>query len=75
MAVQTTTQKWLADSERACAQRTQVNPQLRSHLQGALNGGASTAQVRAVRQLAIHVCEAAGMRVGGGGWRTEVQDL
>lgn len=67
------------------AQHTQVNPQLKGHLKGALNGGASTAQVRAVRQLAIHVCEAAGMRVlaasalaeaqWGGGWRTEVQDL
>lgn len=64
----------------------QVNPQLKGHLRGALNGGASVEQVRAVRQLAIRVCEAAGMRVlageqpgaaaaGGWGWRTEVQDL
>lgn len=60
----------------------QVNPQLKGHLKGALNGGASVEQVRAVRQLSIHVCEAAGMRVltdgdapGGWVWRTEVQDL
>ncbi|KAF3760140.1 hypothetical protein M406DRAFT_343296 [Cryphonectria parasitica EP155] len=57
-----------------------VNPQLKGHLKGALNGGASVGQVRAVRQVAIHVCKAAGMRVlseggGGWGWRTEVQDL
>lgn len=59
-----------------------VNPQLKGHLKGALNGGASVGQVRAVRQLSIHVCEAAGMRVltdgdapGGWVWRTEVQDL
>lgn len=58
----------------------QVNAQLKGHLKGALNGGASVEQVRAVRQLAIHVCEAAGMRVlthgeASWGWRTEVQDL
>lgn len=60
----------------------QVNPQLKGHLRGALNGGASAGQVRAVRRVAIHVCEAAGMRVlterdvpGGWVWRTEVQDL
>ncbi|CAN8095581.1 unnamed protein product [Discula destructiva] len=59
-----------------------VNPQLKGHLKGALNGGASVAQVRAARQLAIHVCEAAGMTVlapppgpARWGWRSEVQDL
>ncbi|KAJ4389490.1 hypothetical protein N0V93_006959 [Gnomoniopsis smithogilvyi] len=57
-----------------------VNAQLKGHLKGALNGGASVEQVRAVRQLAINVCEAAGMRVlphghALWGWRTQVQDL
>ncbi|PSS02517.1 AhpD-like protein [Coniella lustricola] len=61
-----------------------VNPQLKGHLKGALNGGAGVAQVRAVRQVAIDVCEAAGMKVlsskdgaagGGWGWRSPVQDL
>lgn len=60
----------------------QVNPQLKGHLKGALNGGASVEQVRAVRQVAVDVCLAAGMRLltgkdapGGWGWRAEVQDL
>ncbi|KAJ4414521.1 hypothetical protein N0V82_007867 [Gnomoniopsis sp. IMI 355080] len=39
-----------------------VNAQLKGHLKGALNGGASVEQVRAVRQLAINVCEAAAER-------------
>ncbi|ROW15378.1 hypothetical protein VPNG_02247 [Cytospora leucostoma] len=59
-----------------------VNPQLKGHLKGALNGGASVEQVRAVRQVAVDVCLAAGMRLltgkdapGGWGWRAEVQDL
>lgn len=62
--------------------KKQVNPQLKGHLRGALNGGANVEQVRAVRHVAIRVCEAAGMRVlserdapGGWVWRTEVQDL
>lgn len=61
---------------------SQVNPQLKGHLKGALNGGASVEQVRAVRQVAVDVCHAAGMRVllpgeasGRWGWRAEVQDL
>lgn len=61
----------------------QVNPQLKGHLKGALNGGASVSQVRAVRHLAIQVCECAGMKIltdeedgpGGWGWRSEVQNL
>ncbi|KUI60051.1 hypothetical protein VP1G_07308 [Cytospora mali] len=59
-----------------------VNPQLKGHLKGALNGGASIEQVRAVRQVAVDVCRAAGMRLltgkdatGGWGWRAEVQNL
>lgn len=60
----------------------QVNPQLKGHLRGALNGGASVEQVRAVRQVSIQVCRASGMRLlttddppGCWGWRAEVQDL
>lgn len=68
---------------RPCWHKLQVNPQLKGHLKGALNGGAGVEQVRAVRQLAMLVCEAAGMRVlsssgdgrGGWGWRSPVQDL
>ncbi|KAG8159886.1 hypothetical protein KVR01_010523 [Diaporthe batatas] len=59
-----------------------VNPQLKGHLRGALNGGASVEQVRAVRQVSIQVCRASGMRLltaddppGCWGWRAEVQDL
>lgn len=61
---------------------TQVNPQLKGHLRGALNGGASVEQVRAVRHVSIQVCRASGMRLltaddppGCWGWRAEVQDL
>ncbi|KAK7699003.1 hypothetical protein SLS64_012058 [Diaporthe eres] len=60
----------------------QVNPQLKGHLRGALNGGASVEQVRAVRQVSIQVCRASGMRLltaddppGCWGWRADVQDL
>lgn len=60
----------------------QVNPQLKGHLRGALNGGATIEQVHAVRQVSIQVCRASGMRLltaddppGCFGWRTEVQDL
>jgi alkylhydroperoxidase/carboxymuconolactone decarboxylase family protein YurZ len=60
----------------------QVNPQLKGHLRGALNGGASVEQVRAVRQVSIQVCRASGMRLltaddppDRWGWRAEVQDL
>lgn len=60
----------------------QVNPQLKGHLRGALNGGASVEQVRAVRQVSLQVCRVSGMRLltaddppGCWGWRAEVQDL
>lgn len=60
----------------------QVNPQLKGHLRGALNGGASVEQVRAVRQVSMQVCRASGMRLltaddppGCWGWRAEVEDL
>ncbi|KPM43538.1 hypothetical protein AK830_g3006 [Neonectria ditissima] len=58
-----------------------VNPQLKGHLRGALNGGASVDEVRAVRDVVIKICEASGMRnlshdaVGGWGWRTEVANV
>ncbi|KAK2602691.1 hypothetical protein N8I77_009201 [Diaporthe amygdali] len=59
-----------------------VNPQLKGHLRGALNGGASIEQVRAVRHVSIEVCRASGMRLltaddapGCWGWRAEVQNL
>ncbi|RDW83208.1 hypothetical protein BP5796_04699 [Coleophoma crateriformis] len=58
-----------------------VNPQLKGHLKGALNGGASVEEVKAVRSIVISVCKAAGMtqldpdRPGGWGWREEVADL
>ncbi|KAL0932993.1 carboxymuconolactone decarboxylase [Colletotrichum truncatum] len=55
-----------------------VNPQLKGHLRGALNGGASADEVRAVRSIVIEICEACGMKQlgvdtpGGWGWRSEV---
>ncbi|PTD12942.1 hypothetical protein HYE67_009706 [Fusarium culmorum] len=55
-----------------------VNPQLKGHLRGALNGGASEDEVRAVRDVVIKICEASGMKklednaIGGWGWRSEV---
>ena len=60
---------------------TQVNPQLKGHLKGALNGGASVDEVRAVRGAVIDICEAAGMErldegaVSGWGWREDVANL
>lgn len=59
----------------------QVNPQLKGHLRGALNGGATVEEVRAVREVTIRICEAAGMRrigedePGGWGWRSEVSSV
>lgn len=56
----------------------QVNPQLKGHLRGALNGGATVDEVRAVRDVVIKICESAGMTrledtvVGGWGWREEI---
>lgn len=39
-----------------------VNPQLKGHLVGAVNNGASREEVNAVRGLVVSICEAAGMR-------------
>ncbi|KAK4151176.1 hypothetical protein C8A00DRAFT_17388 [Chaetomidium leptoderma] len=58
-----------------------VNPQLKGHLRGALNGGATVEQVKAVRNLVVELCQAAGMKMlddsnpAGFGWRSEVADL
>ncbi|KAI9776945.1 MAG: hypothetical protein M1839_009187 [Geoglossum umbratile] len=58
-----------------------VNPQLKGHLKGALNNGATAGEVRAVRDVVIQICEAAGMRKlgagapGGWGWRGDVANL
>ncbi|CCT72340.1 uncharacterized protein FFB20_12246 [Fusarium fujikuroi] len=58
-----------------------VNPQLKGHLRGAFNGGASVDEVRAVRDIVIKICEASGMKkleenaIGGWGWRSEVANV
>ncbi|KAI9866419.1 MAG: hypothetical protein M1813_001541 [Trichoglossum hirsutum] len=58
-----------------------VNPQLKGHLKGALNNGATADEVRAVRDIVIQICEASGMKglgdkvAGGWGWREEVANL
>ncbi|KAL2195059.1 AhpD-like protein [Corynascus similis CBS 632.67] len=58
-----------------------VNPQLKGHLKGALNGGATADQVKAVRDVAVEICVASGMKMldnsspAGFGWRSEVADL
>jgi hypothetical protein len=50
-------------------------------LKGALNGGATVKEVRAVRDVVIKICEASGMRriegnvPTGWGWRGEVANL
>ncbi|OLN97447.1 Uncharacterized protein C17D11.03c [Colletotrichum chlorophyti] len=55
-----------------------VNPQLKGHLRGALNGGATVEEVRAVRSIVMEICKASGMEQlgednpGGWGWRNEV---
>ena len=59
----------------------QVNPQLKGHLKGALNNGASLEEVAAVREIIIRICEASGMTKigdnvpGGWGWRGDVAKL
>jgi hypothetical protein len=59
----------------------QVNPQLKGHLKGALNNGATVEEVKAVRDVVIRICEASGMTklgdtaAGGWGWRGEVANL
>ncbi|KAL8791545.1 MAG: hypothetical protein Q9195_005873 [Heterodermia aff. obscurata] len=58
-----------------------VNPQLKGHLKGALNNGAKTSEIQAVREIVIIICEASGMTKfgesvpGGWGWRNEVANL
>jgi alkylhydroperoxidase/carboxymuconolactone decarboxylase family protein YurZ len=58
-----------------------VNPQLKGHLKGALNNGATLEEVRAVRDIVIKVCEASGMKtleegtLDGWGWRKEIAKL
>ncbi|KAG4430770.1 hypothetical protein IFR05_013739 [Cadophora sp. M221] len=58
-----------------------VNPQLKGHLRGAQNGGATVEQVRAVRNIVMRICESAGMRkledtdITGWGWREDVATL
>ena len=58
-----------------------VNPQLKGHLKGALNNGATVEEVKAVREVILRICEASGMtrldntRPGGWGWRGEVANL
>lgn len=50
---------------------------MKGHLKGALNNGATTEEVGAVRDAVMEICEAAGMKmlaeneVGGWGWREE----
>ncbi len=72
----------VATRERNRAERpTQVNPQLKGHLKGALNNGATLEQVKAVREIVIRICEASGMTKldeatpAGWGWRSEVANL
>jgi alkylhydroperoxidase/carboxymuconolactone decarboxylase family protein YurZ len=59
-----------------------VNAQLKGHLRGALNhDGVTVENVRAVRDIAIQTCEAAGMRrlsddvPAGWGWRGDVVNV
>lgn len=53
-----------------------VNPQLKGHLRGAVNLGATREEVEAVRGLSVRLCEGVGMKVGEvGGWRENVAKL
>lgn len=47
-----------------------VNPQLKGHLKGAVNNGASKEEVRAVREVVIELCRLAGVN-----WKGEVANL
>ncbi len=64
-----------------CPIAQDVNPQLKGHLKGALNNGATIDEVKAVRDVVIRICEASGMtKLGdkvaqGWGWRGEVANL
>jgi hypothetical protein len=65
----------------ALLMKMQVNPQLKGHLKGAINNGATLEEVRAVRDIVIKICEASGMKPldeqtsDGWGWRKEVAKL
>lgn len=48
-----------------------VNPQLKGHLKGALNNGATVEEVMAVREMVLRICE----RAGWGGRESEVAKL
>ncbi|KAK1770677.1 AhpD-like protein [Phialemonium atrogriseum] len=58
-----------------------VNPQLKGHLKGSLNAGATVEEVKAVRNVVMEICEVSGMVMldkshpGGWGWRTEVANV
>ena len=58
-----------------------VNPQLKGHIVGALNNGATEEEVRAVRDLVIRVCEATGMKrleegaLESWGWKEDVANV
>ena len=58
-----------------------VQAQLRGHLNGARNHGASIQEVRAVREAVLRLCEASGMKyldenvVGGWGWKGPVAKI
>lgn len=58
-----------------------VNPQLKGHLKGALNNGASLEEIRAVRNATVELCEAAGMKPisesqgGCGAWSQDVATI
>ncbi|KAK3366051.1 AhpD-like protein [Lasiosphaeria ovina] len=58
-----------------------VNPQLKGHLRGALNGGAAVEEVKAVRNVVVDICVASGMTMlddnspAGFGWRSQVADI
>lgn len=57
------------------------NQYLTTISQGALNNGATIQEVRAVREIVIHICEKSGMTKlgdstpGGWGWRSDVANL
>lgn len=71
----------LAQTLLSKADQRQVNPQLKGHLKGALNNGATLEEVRAVRDIVIKVCQASGMKAldqhtpDGWGWKKEVAKL
>ena len=58
-----------------------VNPQLKGHLKGAANQGATLDQIRAVREVVLAICREAGMRPStardshGWGWKSDVANL